>query len=51
LNNYEKACINAPEILKGKGHCDKSDLWNIGVIIYVLYFNDYPLKEIILLRY
>ena len=44
LNNFEKTCINAPEILGGKGHCDKSDLWSIGVIIYTLYFNDYPFK-------
>ena len=44
MNNYEKTCVNAPEILKGKGYCDKSDLLNIGVIIYALYFNDYPFK-------
>jgi len=35
----------APEILEGKEEYDnKCDLWSIGVIIYQLYFNDYPYK-------
>ena len=42
INDYENTCINAPEILKGQGRCEKSDLWSMGVIIYALYFNEYP---------
>ena len=37
-------CIDAPEILKEKEYTHKSDLWSLGVIIYVLYFNDYPYR-------
>ena len=35
---------NAPEILKGEQYDDKSVLWNLGIIIYVLFFNDFPYK-------
>ena len=35
----------APEILEGKDIYDnKCDLWSIGVIIYQLYFNEFPDK-------
>ena len=35
----------APEILEGKNHYDnKCDLWSIGIIIYQLYFKEYPYK-------
>ena len=37
----------APEILEGEGkiHYDnKCDLWSIGIIIYQLFFKDYPYK-------
>ena len=34
--------INAPEILKGEEINNKCDLWSIGIIIYVLFFNKYP---------
>ena len=39
-NNY----IDAPEILKEKEYTHKSDLWSLGIIIYVLYFEEYPYK-------
>ena len=32
----------APEILKKEKFIEKSDLWSLGVIIYVLAFNNYP---------
>ena len=36
----------APEILKGEGEIydNKCDLWSIGIMIYQLYFKDYPYK-------
>ena len=36
----------APEILKGEGEIydNKCDLWSIGIILYQLYFKDYPYK-------
>ena len=35
----------APEILEGEKHYDnKCDLWSIGIIIYQLYFKEYPYK-------
>jgi len=35
----------APEILEGKKHYNnKCDLWSIGIIIYQLYFKEYPYK-------
>ena len=37
----------APEILEGNTNYDnKCDLWSIGVIIYQLYFNEFPYKGI-----
>jgi len=33
-----------PEILEGKKNYYKCDLWSIGVIIYQLYFNEFPYK-------
>ena len=32
----------APEILMGEEYDEKSDLWNMGVFIYYLYFKKYP---------
>jgi serine/threonine protein kinase len=35
----------APEILEGKEKYDnRCDLWSIGVILYQLYFNEFPYK-------
>ena len=35
----------APEILEGEKHnVNKCDLWSIGIIIYQLYFKEYPYK-------
>ena len=39
-NNYK---IYAPEVLKtGKYTDEKSDLWSIGILIYLLYFKEFP---------
>ena len=35
----------APEVLFKKDYDEKADLWSIGVIIYFLYFNEYPFNE------
>ena len=32
----------SPEILNNEKDLSKSDLWSIGIIIYYLYFNEYP---------
>ena len=42
--NNRNNCIDAPEILKENEYNHKSDLWSLGVIIYVLYFREYPYK-------
>jgi len=34
--------ILAPEILNHKNYNEKSDLWSLGVLIYVLAFKEYP---------
>ena len=34
--------FSAPEILEGNNYDNKVDLWSIGVILYKLYFNEYP---------
>ena len=34
--------IMAPEILEGKQYDEKCDLWSLGIIIYLLYFHEYP---------
>ena len=33
----------APEILEGKDYNEKCDLWSLGVIIYYLYFKEFPI--------
>ena len=32
----------APEILEGEKYNQECDLWSLGIIIYVLYFKQYP---------
>ena len=34
--------IMAPEVLNEKGYIKESDLWSLGVLIYVLAFKEYP---------
>ena len=36
--------IYAPEILKKEKYTEESDLWSIGILIYLLYFKEYPFK-------
>ena len=33
--------IYAPEILKKEKYTEESDLWSIGILIYLLYFKEY----------
>ncbi len=35
----------APEVFLGKEYNQKADLWSIGVIIYFMYFNEYPFQN------
>ena len=46
LNSKDKIIdfLNAPEILNGNNYNEKNDLWSLGVIIYLLYFKEYPYK-------
>ena len=46
INNSEIAYI-APEILKNENNKEKSDLWSLGVIIYILYFKELPYKGLL----
>ena len=36
--------ITSPEILKGEKYIEKCDLWSIGILIYSLYFKEFPFK-------
>ena len=50
---FQCNCLNAPEILKEKEYNEECDLWSLGIIIYVLFFRDYPYKganEIVILE-
>ena len=43
LNSVNGALLYmAPEILRGEEYNYKCDLWNIGIIIYNLYFGIFP---------
>ena len=48
VKSYEGTALTmAPEIFEGEGEKDydyKCDLWSIGIIIYQLFFKDYPYK-------
>ena len=37
-----RAKFTAPEILRGNDYIEKSDLWSLGVLIYILFFRKYP---------
>ena len=39
--NYK---IYAPEVIKDEKYTEESDLWSIGILIYLLYFGEYPFK-------
>lgn len=34
--------FSSPELLNGEEYDNKVDLWSIGVVLYSLYFNEYP---------
>ncbi len=45
LNKLKRTPITmSPEILNGKENliCNKSDIWNLGIIIYYMLFKEYP---------
>ena len=48
IANNHKISLNknlnfiAPEILRNEQYNEKCDLWSLGIIIYVLYFKEYP---------
>lgn len=46
MSTYDSKNIvtDPPEILNGEDYNPKSDLWSLGIIIYVLYFGEYPFK-------
>ena len=47
ISNDFFGCCKAPEILRGEKNInEKSDLWSVGVIIYFLFFKEYPYKGI-----
>jgi serine/threonine protein kinase len=39
---YGTAPFMCPEMLDGKGYDEKSDLWSVAVVIYVLLFGNFP---------
>ena len=41
-SNYGTSKIMSPECLKGELITSKSDIWSLGIIIYYLYFKEYP---------
>ena len=41
---HNSNCLNAPEILKKEAYEEKCDLWSLGILMYVLYFKNYPYK-------
>ena len=42
IGNIHYQLLDAPEILQDKVIDEKTDLWNLGEIIYYLYFKKYP---------
>ena len=39
-------CLYSPEILSDGEYNEKCDLWTLGIIIYVIYFKDYPFNGV-----
>ena len=44
LNSNGSPVTMAPEVLKKEIITSKSDIWSLGIIIYYLYFKEYPYK-------
>ena len=45
--------IMSPEVLNGEDDLSKSNLWNLGILIYYMYFKEYPYNgknEVLLLK-
>ncbi len=42
LNSNGTLVTMAPEVLKREIISSKSDIWSLGIIIYYLYFKEYP---------
>jgi serine/threonine protein kinase len=42
MNIAEMHLIMSPEVLNGEEYLSKTDLWSLGIIIYYMYFKEYP---------
>ena len=42
ISTINTSLTMAPEVMNGEKDLSKCDLWSLGVIIYYMYFNEYP---------